>query len=287
MDVVKMNKLRIAPTTQQGGTQTMQQAIYLTHDNPCGANQLIFRKMGLTGIRFIDLKNYLDEILGAEEMRLLFEQVRKDGTEYINNPTDETSYYKYRYSLMVWAKTAMDYFPISEDYYPGYRLKFSMYDGDGDAMFDSFFPDLLIMTKISVPPYYFPTLVPLTWNPFLQWNITLYKMLSYKKFLPYINRSDPFRGTEVVSSDFILCQNMFPETIMAEASLLVDTANARAFGIPKYGFSARSNQHLNGGIGYYCAHIIQVRTTPNQSQNDETTLIESIFVRLSLEEDTI
>lgn len=78
---------------------------------------------------------------------------------------------------------------------------------------------------------------------------------------------------------------MFPESIMAEASLLVDTANARAFGIPKYGFSARSNQHLNGGIGYYCAHVIQVQTIPDT--NNETTLIESIFVRLSLEENTI
>lgn len=285
MDLVQLKKLRIAPTTQQGGTQTMQQAIYLVHDNPCGANQLIFRKMGLTGIRFIDLKNYLDDILEAEEMRLLFEQVKKDGTEYINNPLDETAYYRYRYSLMIWAKTSMDHFPIPADYYTGYRLKFSMYDGDGDAMFDSFFPDLLIITKISVPPYYYPTLVPLNWNPFSQWNITLYKMLSYKNFLPYVNDTDSFRGSQIVSSDYILCQTIFPETIMAEASLLVDTANARAFGIPTYGFSARSNQHLNGGIGYYCAHVIQVRTIPDQ--NDETTLIESIFVRLSLEEYTI
>lgn len=282
MDLVKPYHLRIAPTTQQGGTQTMQQAIYLTHDNPCGANQLIFRKMGLTGIRFIDLKNYLDEILGTEAMRLLFEQVKTDGTEYINNPLDETSYYRYRYSLMVWAKTAMDHFPIPVDYYPGYRLKFSMYDGDGDAMFDSFFPNLLIITQIAVPPFYFPTLVPLIRNEFLQWNITLYKMLSYKQFLPYINNSNSLRGVEVVSSDYILCQTMFPESIMAEASLLVDTANARAFGIPTYGFSARSNQHRNGGIGYYCAHVIQVRTTPDEEGN--TTLIESVFVRLSLEE---
>lgn len=281
-----MNSLRIAPTTQQGGTQTMQQAIYLTHDNPCGANQLIFQEMGLTGIRFIDLKLYLDEILEAQEMISLFEQVKIDGTEYINNPTDEALYYKYRYSLMLWAQTATQNYPIPVDYYPGYRLKFSLYDGDGDAIYDSFFPELLIMRKISVEPYYTPTYVPLTYNPYNQWNITLYKMLSYKKFLPYINTNDPFRGVEVASSDFMLTQTMFPESIMAEASLLVDTANARAFGIPTYGFSARSNQHLNGGIGYYCSHIIQVRiATPNS--DGTTPLIESIFARLSLEEDTL
>lgn len=282
MDTIKWNPLRIAPTTQQGGTQTMQQAIYLCHDNPCGANKLIFQEMGLTGIRFIDLKNYLDEILGSEEMRDLFEQARAAGTEYINNPVQETYYYKYRYSLMEWARSAIANSPIPVDYYPGYRLKFSLYDGDGDAMYDSFFPDLLIMRKISVDPFYTPTYVPLNWNSFFQWNITLYKMLSYKKFLPYINTSDTFRGAQVASSDFLLCQTMFPESIMAEASLLVDTANARAFGIPKFGFSARSNQHLNGGIAYYCAHIIQVLATTENSP-----LIESVFVRLSLEEDTL
>lgn len=281
-----MTKLRIAPTTQQGGTQTMQQAIYLVHDNPCGANQLIYQKMGLTGIRYIDLKNYLDDILETPAMIDLFEQVKIAGTDYINNPGDESAYYKYRYSLMIWAKTAMQYYPIPEDYYTGYRLKFSLYDGDGDAMFDSFFPELLIMRKISFAPYYVPTYVPLTWNPYNQWNITLYKMLSYKKFLPYINTSDPFRGVEVASSDYLLTQTMFPESIMAEASLLVDTANARAFGIPTYGFSARSNQYVNGGIGYYCAHVIQVRTATAVA-NGTFPLIESIFVRLSLEEYTI
>lgn len=281
----EQKKLRIAPTVQQGGTQTMQQAIYLTRDNPCGANKLIFQELGLIKIRYIDLKNYMDEILGTEEMRQLFEQVKIDGTEYINNPLDEALYYKYRYSLSIWAKTAMQYYPVPEDYYPGYRIKFSLYDGDGDAMFDSFFPNLMIMRKISVPPYYVPTYVPLDLNPFFQMNITLYKMLSYKKFLPYVNITDTFRGVEVVSSDFVLCQTLFPETIMAEASLLVDTANARAFGIPTYGFSARSNQHLNGGIGYFCAHVIQIQSIPNE--NNETTLIESIFVRLSVEENTI
>lgn len=68
MDSPVFKTLRICPTTQQGGTQTIQQSIYLTHNNPCGANKLIFQTMGLTQIRYIDLKNYLDEILGTEEM---------------------------------------------------------------------------------------------------------------------------------------------------------------------------------------------------------------------------
>lgn len=49
MDTLRIqNEFRIAPTTQQGGTQTIQQSIYLTHHNPCGANLLMFIEMGLT-----------------------------------------------------------------------------------------------------------------------------------------------------------------------------------------------------------------------------------------------
>ena len=69
MDSLRIhNKFRVCPTLQQGGTQTIQQSIYLTHDNPCGLNKLIFQEMGYTQIRYIDLKNYLDAILGSEEI---------------------------------------------------------------------------------------------------------------------------------------------------------------------------------------------------------------------------
>lgn len=72
MDSPLFKTLRICPSTQQGGTQTIQQSIYLTHNNPCGLNTLIFQKMGLTSIRYVDLKNYLDAMLDTDEMVSLF-----------------------------------------------------------------------------------------------------------------------------------------------------------------------------------------------------------------------
>lgn len=65
--------------------------------------------------------------------------------------------------------------------------------------------------------------------------------------------------------------------------MLVDSANTRTFGIPKYGFSARTNLSGFGGITYNCAHFIDIPTIPDE--NGQTTLIESIYFRLSLEED--
>jgi hypothetical protein len=286
MDLVKMTNLRVAPVCQQGGTQTMQQAIYLTHNNPCGANQLIFQEMGLTQIRYIDLKIYLDQILSNPEVRALFEQVQIDGTEYINNPDTEPILLKYLNSLSLWAQSGYYNLPIPETKFPGYRLKFSVYDASGNAIFDSFFPSLVITYEIS-PGIYALEGVPLTTpNPYFQSGTTLYKLAIQRNLLAYIDIATYYPiGINTVFSDFMINQVMFPETIMATASLLIDTANARAFGIPKYGFSARSNQNWFGGIGYHCAHFIEIRTTPDE--NGQTTLIETLFARLSLEEDTI
>jgi hypothetical protein len=71
---------------------------------------------------------------------------------------------------------------------------------------------------------------------------------------------------------------------MSIASLLIDSANTRTFGIPKYGFSARENLSPFGGISYNCCQFIDVRTMPDA--NGATTLVSSIFMRLSLNEDT-
>lgn len=37
-------RFRIGPTTQQGGTQTIQQSIYISHDNPCGITRMLDNK---------------------------------------------------------------------------------------------------------------------------------------------------------------------------------------------------------------------------------------------------
>lgn len=277
-----LDKLRMCPTVQQGGTQTIQQSIYIAHDNPCGVNKLIFQKMGYTGIRYIDLKNYLDAILDSEEMRLLFEQVRIDGTDFVNSPLDQQKQNKYLYSLSQWAEAGLQNLPVPVDYYPGYQFSFCVYDGSGCLIFGSNSPTLKIIS-VSGGVYTQKTTTLAQIYDFVNYiyvpNVSstkLYKLCNDYVLLPFVN------NTNVINSDFIINQLSLPETIMAVSSLLVDSANTRTFGVPKYGFSNRSNQLQVAGIAYYCTHVIDIYSTPDE--NGETTLIESIFARIALEE---
>jgi hypothetical protein len=272
----------MCPTVQQGGTQTIQQSIYLSHDNPCGLNRLIFQGMGYTQIRYIDLKNYLDEILGSEEMVLLFEQVRIDGTEFMNSPLDTEKQNKYLYSLNQWAEAGLGNLPVPVDFYGGYQFSFSVFDGSGCMIYGSNSPTLKIISASGGT--YNQTTTPLAQifdvvNYIYIPNVSttkLYKLCNDYVLLPFIS------DTNVINSDFIINQLSLPETIMAVSSLLVDSANTRTFGVPRYGFSNRSNQLQVAGIAYYCAHIIDIYSIPDE--NGETTLIESIFARIALEE---
>jgi len=284
MDSPVFKTLRICPTTQQGGTQTIQQSIYLTHNNPCGANLLVFQEMGLTKIRYIDLKNYIEDILSSEEMIELFEEIRIAATEYISKPDDNQLYYRYLYTIMQWCKRAMANLPVPEDYYSGYRFRVDVYDGSGTSYYDSFYPileiieyynDLYELGKVDITPAQV--------KEFRSPLVNIYKVTSGIRSIPFIDALTT-KGFSILLSNFIFNQSSAVETEMAVASLLIDSANTRTFGIPKYGFSARQNISQFGGIVYNCAHFIDILTTPDE--NGHTTLVESIFFRLSLNEDT-
>ena len=282
MDTPFFRTLRIAPTTQQGGTQTIQQSIYLTHNNPCGANLLIFKEMGLTQIRYIDLKNYLDDILSSEEMNTLFETIRTSATEYIYEPKNQQLFLQYIYTIVQWASQAMSNLPVSENHYPGYLFRVNVYDGSGSMLFDSYYPKLQPVYKQD-NLYANQELRVLPSNPYYWITDTgLYKVASAYQ-TPFL---DSFNQVcfETILSNFPINQAGVQETVMAVSSLLVDSANTRSFGIPKYGFSARQSLSPFAGITYNCCHIIDINTTPDE--NGQTTLVESIFFRLSLEEDT-
>lgn len=291
MDSPLFKTLRIAPTTQQGGTQTIQQSIYLSHNNPCGANLLIFQEMGLTQIRYIDLKNYLDEILKSEEMIMLFEEIRARGTTYIYDPDNSQKTYAYLYAIQQWAIASLQNLSVPERYYPGYRFRTTVYDASGTVLSDSYSPNIKIVTIDPATELYELGLVRiLPSNPYYNIDKTsVYKISTNYAQIPFLDVVTPASGNYmwgfgVILSNFSINQGGLPETTMATASLLVDSANTRAFGIPKYGFSARSSLSAFGGITYNCCHFIDIRTTPDA--NGKTTLIESIFFRLSLEEDT-
>lgn len=283
MDSPVFKTLRIAPTTQQGGTQTIQQSIYLTHNNPCGANKLIFQTMGLTQIRYIDLKNYLDEILGTEEMRLLFDNLRRLGTIYINDPADFQKTYAYLYAIQEWSQASLRNLSVPVDYYTGYKFRINVYDGSGTVLYDSYYPSVKTVQYNETTGLYNlirVNLLPSFPNIEFQKTATVYKLDVNADFVPFLG----LQNLQLLFSNFTRNQNGTPESIMAIASLLVDSANTRSFGIPTYGFSARTNFSGFGGITYNCTQYININTTPNQ--DGETTLIESIFFRLALEEDT-
>lgn len=277
-----LQTFRIGPTIQQGGTQTIQQSIYITHDNPCGANKLIFQGMGYTQIRYIDLKNYLDGILDSMEMRMLFEQVRENGTEYMNNPLDVQKQNRYLYSLSQWAEAGINNLSVPVDYYQGYQFSFCVFDGSGCLIYGSNSPTLKIVSESSGIYTLNTTTLKQVYDPDNSEYVpsvsstNLYKICNDYVLLPFANQP------EVVDSDFIINQLSLPETMMAVSSLLVDSANTRTFGVPKYGFSNRSNQLQVKGIAYYCAHVVDIYSIPDA--NGDTTLIESIFVRIALEE---
>lgn len=239
--------------------------------------------MGLTDIRYIDLKNYLDGILKSKQMTDLFQTTRESATVYIYDPTNVQVFNKYVYDIIEWASMAMQNLPVPDNYYNGYLFRVNVYDGSGTMLFDSYYPNLRPMKKDG-EFYVQQDIKVLPSNPYYWIDHTgLFKFSSAYQ-IPFVNHLTQV-GFESILSNFPQNQSAMQETVMAVASLLVDSANTRSFGIPRYGFSARQSLSPFAGITYNCSHIIDVNTLPTEEE-PEPTLVESIFFRLSLEEDT-
>jgi hypothetical protein len=278
---VNTKGLKLGPTVQQGGTQTIQQAIYSVHNNPCGLNTLIFEEMGKTKIRYIDLKNYLDFILRTEESTNQWNNVREYATIYMDAHSLDAEK-AYQYELIKWAQVCMSNLPVPVNNYPGYRFYFSVYDQSGAMIWDSKWPYLqpvfeyngeLFLTRLGL-------ILP---NPTPFESQQLYQLCNNTALLAWVDMYDDFNRMAAFSS-FSSNQMLLPESIMAIASLLVDSANTRTFGIPHYGFSARVSDDSVGSYGYYCSHTIDVLSI---SDTGKTTLITSVMARLGLEENFI
>lgn len=290
-----MTGLRFNPTVQQGGTQTIQQSIYLTHFNPCGVNLLIFEEIGDTKITFAQLKEFLDAILKLEEVQLYFERVRETGTEFLYNTSYQTQF-QYLYSAMEWGKAVYRNKPDVE--YPGYFWRVSVFDYNGVMVWDSFTPTLEIIKKTGESQYDW-LLIPLVTefssntppsppctvrNPFIgptQLDIQLYGICNNPAFVCFMKPTD-LLAQETIRSSYLVNQVALPESIMAISSLLTDPANTRVFGVTRYGFSARQNTFNSALLGYHCVYLNEIRTI-----EEKPTLIETMFVRLSLEQDLL
>lgn len=286
--------LRFNPTVQQGGTGTIQQSIYLTHLNPCGVNLLIYEKIGATQITYFQLKQFLDAILQTEEVEDFFLLVRQTGTAFLYDPNIQTQL-RYLFTAMEWGKAVYRNRPQEE--YPGYFWRVSVFDYNGVMVWDSFTPNLKcvddlgggVLEFFKIPLVqefrsYSPNPNTIVVNPFIgpeQKDIQLYGICNNPSFVPFMDPNNAI-AQEAIRSSYLVNQVALPESMMAIASLLTDPANTRVFGVTRYGFSSRQNTFNSAYLGYHCVYLNDIFTSDGKD-----TLIETMFVRLSLEQDIL
>lgn len=291
--------IRCNPTVQQGGTGTIQQSIYLTHENPCGTNLLIYEEIGATRITFFQLKEFLDNILKTPEVLDKFKMIEEKGTIYLYEPTVKTQL-AYLNAAMEWGIEAAKFIPDVE--YRGYRWRLSVFDINGVMIWDSFAQSLRIVRNLgsgnlgftfiplvteftqklsNPPPVPLPPNTVKFKNPFLLQttnSVQLYGICNNTSVLGFLNRQSTLADMATRSS-YLVNQAALPESTMAITSLLNDPANTRTFGAPRYGFSARQATFNNSLLGYHCVYLKDIFTA-----EETPTLIETMFIRLSLEQ---
>jgi hypothetical protein len=196
----------------------------------------------------------------------------------------------YLQALIAWAKTLYaniisvptDIIPTVS--IPGYRYELTVYDFNGNTLWDSGTPNLYPVTETDPPQY---VKVPLTTpNPLKNTPnaVNIYGIANNPGYIAYINASRS-EGADAQTSAYLINQTAMPESIMAIASLLGDPANTRVYGFMNYGFAARqqapNTEHTTdyGQIGFYCAYINSIYTIPTDTYT-ESTLIENIFCRV-------
>ena len=284
MDIITESGLRINPIPQQAGVQTIQQAIYQAHNSPCGQNMLIYNPIGVTDIRYVELKDILEVAMNSDQSIEDWTNLRYAATTFLLYPSfnNKLSYMKH---LEDWAVSIFGSVPLYVIPYYNYHL--TVYDSSGFTIWDSGTP-FLRPTTTSPSGLSYTTVPLVNMNPFGLKDVNLYGINYNPGYIAYIDKNTP-NGRDTLQSAFIVNQSGMPETVMSVGTLLTDPANTRTFGFKYYGFSARQqvpnytkNENF-GDLGYYCCYMNQLYTIPTEDW-DKTTLIENIFVRLGLEE---
>lgn len=286
MDAIQVKGVRIAPIPQQSGAPTIQQAIYQAHNSVCGQNLLVFDRIGITNIRYIDLKDDLDALLLRPDTLVAWNTLGMVGTTYLQDATP-TNRILYIQALTEWASIIFQNTTMPP---AGYTYALTVYDSNGCTVWDSKTPGLLPTRTLMTDEVVYSQTNLMTPNPFKnsmtgspKTSANLYGISNNPGYLAYVT------DATVQQSAFMVNQAAFPETVMAVASQLEDPANTRVFGFPNYGFAARQQNPNNdatnnfGSIGYYCCHLTNLYTIPNDTYT-LSTLIETVFVRLGLEQ---
>jgi len=125
----------IVPIPLQGGVQTIQQSIYLTHNNPCGFNPWLATVAGDTGFTFNDMANLLQDGINLNECLDALSRLQQ-AVAIINSDPSQSNVLEYldaffTYGFTIWDKAFKD---LKID---GYRTAFSCYEANGTTIFDS------------------------------------------------------------------------------------------------------------------------------------------------------
>jgi hypothetical protein len=261
--------MRIAPTPQQGGTQTIQQTINLSHDNPCGYNFFLDLIMGDTGLTYRQFYKFLYDAMNSFQARIAFSAYKMALETYNEDTTDENQkilvYNLYQYALAV--ASYMGMIPVQ-----GYNYVFTVYNADGSTILDtsiaSAWPPVLKTGDI----YTYTTLVLQTYRNPTDSVCTVNNLLNQINIWSWIDQSVGNQA-ELINSSYLVNQVATPESTLAISSLLTDNANTRNYGLIGYGFSSRSFSPQNPSISHNVCYLNQVSTD---------TLLDSFFIRLSL-----
>jgi hypothetical protein len=228
----------------------------------------------------------LDSLLLQSDTVAAWENLEIVGTTYLQDASPENRIL-YIQALSTWASIIFKNVNIPP---PGYTYVLTVYDSSGTTIYDSKTPFLLPTQTLLNGKVVYSQIDLTTPNPFIntqtgtpKTSTNLYGIANNPGYLAYVKDAD------TQQSAFMVNQAAFPETVMAVASQLEDPANTRVFGFPTYGFSARQfNPNTDatnnfGSIGYFCTHLTNIYTIPNTSY-PLTTLIETVFVRLGLQQ---
>lgn len=264
--------MRIAPIPQQGGTQTIQQTINMSHNNPCGFNQFSVLSMGDTGITYGRFLSYLNQLLSIPTVIDAYASYVVALLEYDGATTEmnkkKAIYMLYAYGIAV--KDGMaDLPPIT-----GYDFVCSIYEANGATILDSSISSQWPPVVETVPDVYDYTYLTLQAYKNPDYAIcTVYNLLNQPNTSPWIDQSVGSQA-DLINSSYLVNQVATPESTMAIASLQTDTANTRNYGFTGFGFSSRPLSPENANASYNACYMNRISIGMRS--------INSIFVRLSL-----
>lgn len=282
--------IRIGPTVQQGGVQTIQQSIYLNHNNPCGINfTLGSGKIGTTGISALELIEYLNLILINETTQELRRKIVA-ATQLYSVETTEDNFLKFIHACVAYAKSCASIIPDLPQI-EGYTYVLSMYDPLGCMIWDSHTPDLNVTKTDGSGNLTWQTVDLIPGCPFGA-SVEVYQINETPYYLSYVRVSGGTTddiGKMLLESQFLTNAYAQAENTLSVGSLLIDNQNTRVYIKKQFGIGVRqaqqpvlSNGSKKRGMGYYVNYLS--RFNLNQENPRTRSLFDFIFIRLGLEQ---